>query len=182
MEIEITDEQWKHINKFIPRHKRNKDGKGRPNVDNRLVLNGILWIMWTGSPWAALPAYYGSRATCHRRLQQWSRDGTIRKIFKYLVRELEKRGDIVLSETFIDGSFASAKKGALKSGKPSVARVRSGCLWLTERESQSESQLRALLRMKLNWHLMQLKIYRPKRNQKESLVTKPTGVENFEQR
>jgi transposase len=54
MQIEITDEQWQHINKFIPRRKRSKDGKGRPQVDNRLILNGVLWIMWTGSPWAAL--------------------------------------------------------------------------------------------------------------------------------
>ena len=180
MQIELTDEQWQVINQFIPRHRRTAGRKGRPNVDNRLVLNGILWIMWTGSPWAALPAAYGSRATCHRRHQQWSRDGTLKKIFKYVVQTLELEGKITLSETFIDGSFASAKKGVLRSERPSEERVRSGCLWLTGKEIQSESQLRALLRMKLNWQLMQLRMYRRREGPKESSATKPTRVKNFE--
>ncbi|MEN0060219.1 MAG: transposase [Bdellovibrio sp.] len=65
MQIELTDEQWKHINKYIPERKRSKGGKGRPSSNNRLIMNGILWIMWTGAPWAALLPCYGSRATCH---------------------------------------------------------------------------------------------------------------------
>ncbi len=178
MQIEITDEQWHHINKFIPQRQRSKDGKGRPKIDNRLILNGVLWIMWTGSPWAALPAYYGSRATCHRRFQEWTREGIITKIFKYLVRELESRGEIILNETFIDGSFASAKKGAFLSGKPNEARVRNGCLWLTEKESQSELELRVLLRMKLNLHLMLSRRSKRRKSPSGSSVIRRTQARN----
>jgi transposase len=50
-------------------------------VDDRAVLNGILWVLRTGAQWAELPSKYPSRATCHRRFQHWCRHGTFDKIF-----------------------------------------------------------------------------------------------------
>ena len=51
--------------------------------------------------------------TCHRRFQQWQRAATLKAMLRALARDLEERGTIHLSEAYVDGSFAAAKKGLL---------------------------------------------------------------------
>jgi transposase len=48
---------------FLPTLTRRKDGRGRPWKENRAVLNGILWVLRTGAPWADLPERYPSYQT-----------------------------------------------------------------------------------------------------------------------
>jgi transposase len=81
------------------------------------VLNGILWILRTGAPWHDLPNRYPPYQTCQRRFQQWQRDGTLTQLLHALAEDLRARGKLDLSETFIDASFSSAKKGALLSAR-----------------------------------------------------------------
>jgi transposase len=114
----LTDEQWAVLRPLIPPPKRRGDGRGRPiEHDDRVVLNGVLWIMRTGSPWADLPNEYPSYSTCFRRFSQWVKDGTLRRLLEALAQDLEMRGDIDLSECFIDGTCVVAKKGGTKVGK-----------------------------------------------------------------
>src|SRR6186713_2885028 len=119
---DLTDEQWDLIGRFLPEPVSRADGRGRPWKENRAVLNGILWILRTGAPWKDLPDRYPSYQTCHRRFQRWVDNGTLRRVLKALARDLHARGGLDLSETFIDGTFASAKKKAAASGKPSAAK------------------------------------------------------------
>jgi transposase len=65
----------------------------------------------TGAPWHDLPHRYPSYQTCHRRFQQWQRSGLFTKLLKQLAEDLRDRGKLDLSESFIDASFSSAKKG-----------------------------------------------------------------------
>jgi transposase len=81
------------------------------------VLNGILWILRTGAPWADLPDRYPSNQTCHRRFQQWVRSGVLKDILSVVAEALHDEGHLDLQEAFIDGSFAPAKKGGLCVGK-----------------------------------------------------------------
>jgi transposase len=120
--LDLTDLQWELVAALIPRPRRRKDGRGRPRRDPRDVLNGVLWILRTGAQWADLPDRYPPYQTCHRYFQQWCRDGSLDRLLHALARDLHDRGGIDLSETFIDGTFAGAKKGALPSGRPSAAR------------------------------------------------------------
>jgi transposase len=64
-----------------------------------------------------LPDRYPPYQTCHRRFQQWQRDGTLTRLLHALAEDLGLRGKLDLSETFIDASFSSAKKGALLSAR-----------------------------------------------------------------
>jgi transposase len=128
---ELTEEQWAILEPLIPETVRRTDGRGRPEEHgNRAVLNGILWVLRTGAAWADLPERFPSGSTCFRRFSRWTRDGVLRKIMEALARDLEERGQIDLAECFIDGTFAVAKKGALKWERPSGARVRSS--WLLQ--------------------------------------------------
>jgi transposase len=67
---ELTGEQWSLIEPMLPRIER-VDGRGRPRVKDRAVLDGIFWILRTGAPWADLPGHFPSHQTCHRRFQEW---------------------------------------------------------------------------------------------------------------
>jgi len=121
--MDITNEQWQRIAAFIPEPKARPGQSGRPPQDPRAVFNGILWILRTGAPWKDLPERYPPRSTCHRRFQQWIRLGVFDKILTALAEDLRDRGGIDLSEGFIDGTFAPAKKGALAWARPNAAKA-----------------------------------------------------------
>jgi transposase len=114
---DLTDEQWALIGPFLPKLARRKDRRGRPWRENRSVLNGIVWILRTGAPWAHLPDRYPSYQTCHRRFQYWVRSGLLRSVLEILAQVLHDEGYLDLQEAFIDGSFAPAKHGGAAVGK-----------------------------------------------------------------
>jgi transposase len=145
---ELTDEQWMIVQALIPEPPRRADGRGRPWRDAREVLNGILWILRSGARWQDLPARFPPYQTCHRRFQQWVRDGTLRRILEFLAEDLRERGELDLSECFIDATFVVAKKGALRWERPSGARVRSSWQWQTALVFLSPSTRRLLRHMK----------------------------------
>ena len=123
MSSDLTDSQWDFIEPHIPPLPVRGDGKGRPWRNSREVLNGILWILRTGAHWSELPDSYPPYQTCHRRFQQWVKQGVIDCILEALAEDLERRGHINLDECFIDGSFSSAKKGGVEWDQPKEARV-----------------------------------------------------------
>lgn len=124
--MDLTEEQWALIAPLVvekPRIKRRKiDGRGRPRVPAREVWNGILWILRTGAPWHDLPDRYPPYQTCHRRFQEYCRNGLFEKVLRTLAEDLRERGGLDLSETFIDGTFAPAKKGGGKWDPPVGAK------------------------------------------------------------
>jgi len=122
--VDLTEAQWEFVEPLLPVYRRRKDGRGRPRQDPREVLNGALWVLRTGAQWQELPRRYPPYQTCHRYFQEWSRDGTLKRILHALAKDLYERGGIDISEAFIDGTFAGAKKGASPSGRPSAGRGR----------------------------------------------------------
>lgn len=76
----IPDELWYEIKLILPQEKPNNT-IGRPVVQFRKVLNGILYVLRTGCQWKMLPKEYGSGSTCHRRFQEWMRLGVFQKLW-----------------------------------------------------------------------------------------------------
>ena len=148
--MKLTDKQWEFIAPILPKEKTRKDKRGRPYRDPRDVLQGILWILKTGARWKDLPAEYPSYQTCHRRFQTWTKNGTIRKILERLIQHLQDVGKIDLAETFIDASYVDAKKGALKSVKPSVVRALKSWQSSTIQVFLSPLPLKVLHRMRVS--------------------------------
>jgi transposase len=120
--MDLTDAQWEILEPMF-RPKRRSDGRGRPWRDARAVFQGVLWILRTGAQWRELPSKYPPYQTCHRRFQSWQRSGLLTCVLQKLVEDLRDRGKIDLSETFIDASFSSAKKGALLSARLAEEKV-----------------------------------------------------------
>ena len=129
----LTDERWAKLAPLLPEPKVGKKG-GRPRVSNRKVFEGVLWILRTGAPWSDMPKEYPSASTCWRRLRDWEEQDIWLTAWRALLSELDQREQLDWSEAFADGSFASAKKGALASERPSVAKARSGWWWSTAKE------------------------------------------------
>ena len=99
---------------------------GRPWADNRGCLEGILWVLKTGARWRDLPDIYPSPVTCWRRLRMWEEDGTWLKIWEAFLGELDQQGKLDWTESFINGSFAPAKKGAKPLERRRKAKVQNG--------------------------------------------------------
>jgi transposase len=121
--MKLTEEQWELLIDLIPEPPVRADKRGRPWKDKKIVLEGILWVLRTGAPWADLPDKYPPYQTCHRRFQQWVQDKTLEKVIQRLACHLEETGKIKLKECFIDGTFVPAKKGAYASGKPNAGKA-----------------------------------------------------------
>lgn len=148
--MELTDAQWDVLAPLLPKRKSGPGRKGRPPRENRETLEGILWVLRTGARWKDLPKEFPPYQTCHRRFGEWVDDGTFERVLKALAEDLLRRGKLDLSETFIDGTFASAKKGAVTLVKQGAAKgprswqLRSALVFL------SPSGLLTLRRMKPN--------------------------------
>lgn len=145
----LSDEQWELIEPLFPVPKRRRDKRGRPWAANRACLEGILWILQTGAAWRFLPSEFPSPSTCWRRLQQWEEQGVWLKAWRTFLGALDEEGLLEWEESFMDGSFAPAKKGALQSVKPSVARAQSGWYWSTVKVFRWEFGWKVPLPMKL---------------------------------
>lgn len=67
---EMTEFEWRMIRPLLP----NKP-LGVPRVNDRRVLNGILWVLRSGSLWRDLLECYGRRTTCYNRFRRWTKAG-----------------------------------------------------------------------------------------------------------
>ncbi len=146
----LTDAQWELIDALLPKPKLRRDKRGRPPAANRACFEGILWILQTGAAWRFLPDEFPSPATCWRRLQRWQEEGVWLEAWRALLGALDGEGLLKWDETFLDGSFAPAKKGARRSVKPSAARAQSGWYWSTVKVFRWEFGWKVPLRQKLS--------------------------------
>jgi len=137
-DVMLTDEQWKKIEPLIPKAGPRPKG-GRPRADDRMVFEGILWILKTGARWKDLPDRYPHPSTCWRRLRHWYEEDVLKDMWRAFLSELDHEGILEWDEVFVDASFFPAKKGARQSGKPSGEREQSAWYWSMARVFLSEA-------------------------------------------
>lgn len=63
-------------------------------MDDRMVLNGIVWKFRTGTAWRDVPERYGSWATLHTRFRRWAKDGTFERMLRAAQARADAAGDI----------------------------------------------------------------------------------------
>lgn len=126
--MDLSDAHWALVEPLLRRRSKGRPGRrGRPPTCQRRVLSGVLWILRTGARRKDLPKRFPPRSTCHRWLQRWSTDGTLLRVKRKLLHQLDTEGRLRWDEAFIDASFASAKKGGACVGK---ARRGKGTKWM----------------------------------------------------
>ncbi len=75
----LSDGQWSRISLHIIGNERTRGISGR---DNRMFVEGVLWIVRTGSPWRDLPAAFGEWNSVFRRFRRWSCKGIWCRLFE----------------------------------------------------------------------------------------------------
>jgi transposase len=91
--VDLTDEQ-RLIIRHLLLHQAHASERGRPPSDPYVTLNGIFWVMRTGSPWSALPPEYPSRKVCRRWYLKWKQTGILREALLLLEEDLQYRTGI----------------------------------------------------------------------------------------
>ena len=119
--FDLSDGEWGLIKALLPNKPR-----GVARVSDRRVLNGIFYVLRTGSPWRDLPERYGPYTTIYNRFNRWSRQGVWIDIFYTLTGSTGMVGTMAIDSTHIKAhrSAAGAKGG--RSVTRSAARAAGG--------------------------------------------------------
>jgi putative transposase len=81
---ELDEAQWARIAPLLP---GKASDPGRTGSDNRLFVNGVLWVLRSGAHWQDLPERYGKWKTAHKRFTRWARAGVWERVFEDLTRD-----------------------------------------------------------------------------------------------
>lgn len=108
----LPDDLWNIVEPLIPNKPRRTRFPGRKRIDDRTVLQGILFVLKTGMPWEYFPKEMGcSGMTLWRRLREWMVSGIWQKILESIIAKLNAAGNIDLSRVIIDSSSVRAVFG-----------------------------------------------------------------------
>ena len=123
----IPSKLWRKLKKHLPKPPKQK-GPGRPRVQDRDVINGIWYVLWTGCQWKAVKQdwFHVSSSTLHERFQAWTKAGIFDKLFKIIVRYYARERHIRWQWQSVDSKMVPAPLGGAKTGKNPTDRGKSG--------------------------------------------------------
>jgi transposase len=111
----LSQEAWTSIEPHLPRGK-----PGKPRVDDRTVISGILHVLKTGCRWRDVPPAYGPPTTIYNRYNRWSQRRIWQRIFENAAGPIPEELSIDSSHVKAHRSAAGSKRGNMR--KRSVAR------------------------------------------------------------
>ena len=107
----LTDAQFARLEPYLPR-----DTRGKPRVDDRRVISGIVHVLKSGGRWIDAPPEYGPRKTLYNRFVRWAAKG----IWTDLFHALASAGGPP-AQVLIDSSPLLVEKGGEQSGDRPLA-------------------------------------------------------------
>jgi transposase len=130
----LSDDLWAVIGPLLPPAPRVGPKGGRPAVENRAALTGILFVLKSGIPWEMLPAEMGcgSGMTCWRRLRDWHAAGVWGRVHAELLARMHGAGALDWSRASVDSCSVRAKRGDAARGRArsiGARRARSDTSW-----------------------------------------------------
>lgn len=108
---ELSDAQWARIAELLP---GKKSDRGVTAKDNRLFVNGVLWVLRSGARWSDLPERYGKWKTVHKRFTRWAKAGIWERVFKQLTAD--RQNEYLMLDTSLVRAHQQAATG--KGGPP----------------------------------------------------------------
>ena len=106
----LTNEQMARLRPFFPK------SHGKPRVDDRRVLSGIIFINRNGLRWCDAPAEYGPPKTLYNRWKRWGDLGVFARMMEGLASEGTEQKTVMIDATYLKAhrtaSSLRAKRGA----------------------------------------------------------------------
>lgn len=118
---EVPDGLWALIEAVLEKEDPPKR-TGRPRVNRRRVLDGIIFHLRTGCQWNHIPSVYGDDSTIHRCFTRWCRLGLFAKIWALIVEECQELQGVQWEWQALDGAMGKARcGGAISARTPRTA-------------------------------------------------------------
>ena len=118
----LTDEQFARIEPHLPR-----DTRGKPRVDDRRVISGIVQVLKSGARWVDAPEVYGPRKTLYNRYVRWAAKGVWLRLFQALAQAGGPPAQVLIDSSAVKahrcasggkGGSATKLSGARAEGAP----------------------------------------------------------------
>ena len=109
---ELSAVQWERIEGLLPGR---VETVGRTAADNRVFVNGVLWVLRSGAHWHDLPERYGKYKSVHQRFSRWAKTGVWDKIFHALV--LGRKNQYLMIDSTIVRAHQQAATGRKKGAR-----------------------------------------------------------------
>ncbi len=119
----VTDELWEVIEPLLPEEPPKPKG-GRPRINDRATITGILFVLKSGIPWEMLPQEMGcgSGMTCWRRLKEWHQAGVWKLLHQALLDRLGNADRIHWWRASLDSASVAAPGGRKDRSQPDGPR------------------------------------------------------------
>jgi transposase len=128
----VSDALWQKLAPLLPDPPRRFRSPGRCRYPARACLEGILYVLFTDTPWLEVPHRelgLPSGETCRRRLEEWTRRGLFERALAVLQAELAQEERLDWSRVLVDASLVEAKKGARRSRARSSVGPAAATTW-----------------------------------------------------
>ncbi len=113
----LSDEAWALIDPHLPRGK-----PGKPRVDDRRVISGILHVLKVGCRWRDVPPEYGPATTIYNRYNRWSQRGLWQRLFAQIASQGELPSELIIDSTHVKAHRSAAGGKGGSGSRRSAAR------------------------------------------------------------
>jgi transposase len=114
----LTETQFARITPHLP-----NDTRGKPRVDDRRVISGIIHVLKSGCRWVDAPPNYGPRKTLYNRYVRWAAKGVWTNLFHALAQAEGPPAEVLIDSSAVKAHrSASGGKGGSET-RPSVVRA-----------------------------------------------------------
>ena len=109
----LNDDQFSRLEPLLP-----TDTRGKPRVDDRRVISGIIHVLKSGGRWADAPEVYGPRKTLYNRFVRWAAKGLWSDIFHALASAGGPPAQVLIDSSAVKAHRCAMgrKKGGGKGG------------------------------------------------------------------
>lgn len=123
----VPDALWHRVRHLLPPAKAHPQG-GRPPADNRAVLNGIWYVLWTGCQWKSIQRHWFGvcSSTLHQRFQLWQEAGIFAHLMGLMARFYARKRGVGWQFQAIDSKSCPAPLGGAETGPSPVDRSKRG--------------------------------------------------------
>jgi len=114
---ELTDAQWQRIKALLP---GKASDPGRTAADNRLFVNGVLWVLRSGAHWHDLPERYGEGKAVHKRFRRWCESGVFARVLETLAGDADAEYMSIDSTSVRAHQHSAGAQKKMARAKPSA--------------------------------------------------------------